>query len=105
MRDTIEIDGLTFGVTLEPDTDAGFPWDNISTFGAGTHWQRRSEAPGERVLDTNRGNDKRFYDFAGAIAQARRVGIPAPLRSRQSSKSSRTSRRGATTAGHTWALS
>ena len=77
IHDTIEIDGLTFGVTLEPDTDAGFPWDNMSTFGTVTHWERRDKAPGERILLLGR-SGARFYNFAGAVAQARREGYTGP---------------------------
>ena len=77
MRDTIEIDGLTFGVTLEPDTDAGFPWDNMDTLGTVSDWVRRDKAPGERVLLLGRSGG-RFYDYARAVAKARSEGLKGP---------------------------
>jgi len=79
MTDTIEIDGLTFGVVLEPDADAGAPWDNEDTLGNVTHWETRDKLPGERILNSSRHRTHRFYDFAGAVAKARKVeGLKGP---------------------------
>lgn len=79
MTDTIEIDGLTFGIALEPDVDAGCPWDNMDTLGTVTGWESRDKLPGERIINAERGNCKRFYDFAGAVAKARRdEGLTGP---------------------------
>lgn len=76
--DTIEIDGLTFRVTLEADQDAGEPWNNVDTLGSVSIWTSRPKASGERVLNSDRRGHKRFYDYAAAVRNARREGLTEP---------------------------
>lgn len=69
--------GLTFRIEVIHDADAGYPWDNMECLGDVSDWTSRSKAPGERVLNEGR-FQKRFYDFAGAVAKARREGATGP---------------------------
>lgn len=69
--ETFEQHGTTFLVELFPDHDAGAPWANQETFGTVSAWERRDKLPGERILNEDR-SDKRFYDFQGAMKQARK---------------------------------
>ena len=71
--DTIEIDGRTFNVTIEPDSSHGAPWEEEDGHGPVSEWTRRDKRPGERVLCEDRGS-RRYYDFAEACRIARRDG-------------------------------
>ena len=81
-RDGCEVDGLRFSVTIEPDHDAGAPWDNMDTLGTVrdvyqpgfSHLQKE---PGERVMHRERG-EAWLYDYAGAVAKARKEGMSGP---------------------------
>ena len=71
--DTIELDGRSFTVKF-PDDDFGrTPWEDDDGAGIVTDWTSRDKAPGERVLNTD-GGSKRYYDFAGTLAKAKRDG-------------------------------
>lgn len=73
--DTIsaEVDGFEITATLHHDEDAEAPWEREDGHGPVTDWTRRSKAPGEIILSTDR-ESHRFYDFAEACAIARRDG-------------------------------
>lgn len=73
MNDTIKVDGLTFRVTLEHDSDSGAPWDREDGHGPVTEWTTRSKNAGERVLARDRSH-YRYYDFAEAMKLAKRDG-------------------------------
>lgn len=70
---TFECDGEQFRADLVSDYDADAPWDREDGHGPVSDWTRRDKVPGERELCENRGN-KRYYDFQGAIAIAKRDG-------------------------------
>lgn len=72
--ETIEQDGRTYQAKTVYDHDAGAPWDNMSTFGTVTDWERRDKRPSERILNSDNRGFKRFYDFAAAVKQAKKDG-------------------------------
>lgn len=73
--DTVDLrDGYSVRVKVEYDDCAGQPWKECDGHGPVSDWRpRNSKAPGERVLVEDRGKC-RFYDFAGAVALARKDG-------------------------------
>lgn len=75
-RDTIEIDGRDFAVTIDRD-DIGEPWEWEDGHGPVSDWTMRDKAPGEMVLAEDRGF-RRYYDFAEACVIARRDGWGSP---------------------------
>ena len=66
-------DGFTLTFTSEFDQDSGAPWDEECGHGPVTDWVRRDKKAGELLLCSD-GILKRFYDFAGAMAIAKRDG-------------------------------
>lgn len=66
-------DRKAFAWKLESDDSGESPWDSCDGHGDVSDWTRRDKAPGELVLNDDRGA-KRFYDFAGACRIARRDG-------------------------------
>jgi len=61
--------GYTFGITIEPDYDAGPPWED-DWHGPVSDWRdRERKRPGERELVRDRGL-ARFYDVEAAQALA-----------------------------------
>ena len=66
-------DGFTLTFTSEYDTDLGAPWEEEDGHGPVTDWVHREKRAGEILLCSDRGA-KRFYDFAGAMAIAKRDG-------------------------------
>ena len=66
-------DGFTLTFTSEYDTGHGAPWDEECGHGPVTDWVRREKRAGELLLCSD-GILKRFYDFAGAMAIAKRDG-------------------------------
>lgn len=66
-------EGRAFRARLEVDQDMVAPWDNECGHGDVSEWTTRSKAPGELVLAES-GRLKRYYDFAGAVAIAKRDG-------------------------------
>jgi hypothetical protein len=66
------VDGFAITARIERDSDCGTPWENSDGHGAVTDWERRDKAPGELILAGSRGDSCRFYDFAGAVALAKR---------------------------------
>lgn len=73
MMDTITLNGREYRVEIEPDHDAGAPWEECDTYGPVTYWTRSAKAPGQRVLTQDRGA-YRYYDFAEACRIAQRDG-------------------------------
>lgn len=74
--DRYENYGLLFRVTIEHDEDAGAPWENSDGHGPVSDWVTRDKRPGELVLNSDRGS-RRFYDYAAAVALAKRDGWDA----------------------------
>ena len=77
---TIEVDGYTFEVTYETDTDAGVPWEQGDGNGCvrssdHAHWKGEGvsdKKPGERPLNTARNRDiQYYYDWQEACHRAR----------------------------------
>ena len=66
-------DGFTLTFTSEFDQDSSAPWDEECGHGPVTDWVRREKRAGELLLCSD-GILKRFYDFAGAMAIAKRDG-------------------------------
>jgi hypothetical protein len=71
--DTFTRGGRTFKVEFPRDDDRGAPWLEEDGHGPVTGLERREKAPGEMVLNDDRGA-KRFYDFQEAVKIARRDG-------------------------------
>lgn len=71
---TIERDGRGFEVSIYSDDDAGEPWSREDGHGPVSDWERRSKAPGEVILASDRGDRHRFYDMQDAVAIALRDG-------------------------------
>jgi hypothetical protein len=75
----LEHKGFTFNVRIMADEFHGAPWKENDYHGEVSDWRRRGydghypKAPGERLLYEDRGS-ARFYDFAGAVAKARKEG-------------------------------
>jgi hypothetical protein len=57
---------------VSPDYDASPPWEDDG-HGPVTDWTRRCKRAGEIILST-RGENCRYYDFAGAVKKAREEG-------------------------------
>lgn len=64
---------FTFRVEIEPDYDAGPPWEWSDCHGPVSEWTTRTKTPGEMVLVSYRGS-RRYYDFAEAVRIALRDG-------------------------------
>lgn len=85
MMDTIELDGLTFRVDVEPDHDMRAPWEERDGHGPvrkirdDCYRGRPVKRPGERVLTFERSHGY-AYDMQGAmrIALADRWGVANP---------------------------
>lgn len=72
--DSAEISpGLSVRVKVERDECHSAPWEECDGHGPVTDWERRDKRAGERILCTDR-SAKRFYDFAEAMAIAKRDG-------------------------------
>ncbi len=69
--------GLRLTLTTESDQCHGAPWKECDGHGPVSDWTTRDKRPGERVLARDR-HAKMFYDFAAAIAEAKRDGWDAP---------------------------
>lgn len=67
------IDGVRIVTTIEPDDCNPPPWENEDGHGPVSDWTTRSKRAGELVLNRDRGSF-RYYDFAAAVALARRDG-------------------------------
>ena len=70
---TFTLEGHEFTATLHYDQDMGPPWKEHDGHGEVSEWMSRDKRAGELVLSSDRGS-KRFYDFAGAVALARKDG-------------------------------
>lgn len=73
-RKTVTRAGRTFRVDVVADECSRAPWLEMDTLGEVTEWTTFRKAAGQRVLNEDRGA-RRFYDFAGAVAKARREGL------------------------------
>jgi hypothetical protein len=79
MRDTFQHERLTFTFRIERDEDTGAPWDEHDGHGPVSDWQSSyngqpvMKRPGQMVLIHDRGS-YRLYDFAAAVAMAKRDG-------------------------------
>jgi len=81
-NDIIEVSGLSFRVTFEPDYDCGMPWENCDMHGpvrcSNVRHGRNGETdkrPGERPLNSpDRNEYQYYYDWAGACELAKRDG-------------------------------
>ena len=73
--DTVTLkDGYSVRVNVVRDEYCGEPWKECDGHGPVSGWRPRdSKRPGERILHSDR-NSCLFYDFAGAVALARRDG-------------------------------
>jgi hypothetical protein len=71
--DTIELHGHRYQVSVDPDPDAGAPWEECDGHGVVTDWAQRAKRPGERVLANDR-HWHRYYDIAASTRIARRDG-------------------------------
>lgn len=71
MKDTFEINGVTFRVRTEYDDCHGAPWDEECGHGPVSDWTRRKKLPGELVLAEDRGY-YRYYDYAETCKIARK---------------------------------
>ena len=74
--ETIEHNGRTYRVEIEPDYDHGAPWEEEDGHGPVSEWTSRAKLPGEVIIAKDRGS-YRYYDFAGACRIARRDGWDA----------------------------
>ena len=79
--ETIEINGRTFTVELDPDDAIGSPWQEYDGCGIVSDWRHQDDtghiptSPGERVLwRASRGKDALVYDWASTIAKAKAEG-------------------------------
>ncbi len=65
------VDGFTLTATIHDDDNSGRkPWHDCG-HGPVTGWLSRAKAPGELILASD-GGSHRFYDYAAAVAIARR---------------------------------
>lgn len=71
--ETQEHAGNTYRIEWMYDQDMGAPWDEHDGHGTVSDWTTRDKRPGELVLNQDR-SLKRFYDFQGAVAQAKAEG-------------------------------
>jgi hypothetical protein len=69
--ETLTVGGTDYRVNYMYDADCS-PWDDDGR-GIVTEWESRDKHPGELILNSD-GRHKRFYDFAGSMAKARRDG-------------------------------
>lgn len=65
--------GFSIKINTRADEDADTPWENSDGHGSVSDWTVRRKRAGEITLATD-GQHRRFYDFAGAIATAKRDG-------------------------------
>jgi hypothetical protein len=65
LDDTIEINGLTFRVTVERDEDMGEPWKEHDGHGVVSNWTTRSKSPKWRD-----GPDMNVLDFIATLARS-----------------------------------
>lgn len=64
--DTFTREGITFRVKMDHDYDMGPPWEEGDDSDLVSDWTTRPKAPGERVLNRDRGS-YRYYNFAEAV--------------------------------------
>ena len=76
--DYIKAGRYSVRVRIEPDDCMLEPWKEQDGHGPVSEWRRKdSKAPGERILCEDRGQAL-FYDFAAAVALARKDGWDTP---------------------------
>ena len=69
----ISVGNLTLRFRLERDDSTEAPWITDCAHGPVSEWTTRDKEPGERLLASDR-RSSRFYDYAGAMALAKRDG-------------------------------
>ena len=74
--EVFEQEGKQFRVDYRFDESADAPWERGDMLGEVSDWTTRDKGPGERVLNTDR-SSKRYYDFAGAVKNAKEQGADA----------------------------
>lgn len=67
-------EGRTFRVDVVFDESTSAPWDEYDTLGTVSDWTRDRKPAGSKVLNEDRGSF-RYYDWAGAVAKARKEGM------------------------------
>jgi hypothetical protein len=70
---TCEVDGFKCTATVYHDDNMEPPWERDDGHGPVSDWTTRDKLPGERVIASDQSH-KRFYDFAAAVALARKDG-------------------------------
>ena len=75
--ETIEVNGRNYKVEIKDDTDCDAPWDFCTPLGEVSDWVYRDKYPSERILNTDH-SSKRFYDWGGAVREARSQGMSGP---------------------------
>ena len=73
MSDVIELNGVSYRVTIEHDDTMGAPWEEHDGHGVVSEWTRRDKAPGEVEIASDR-SSKRFYNIAATTVIAKRDG-------------------------------
>ena len=71
--DTFRHNGHSFKVTMPYDDIGEAPWEREDGHGPVSEWTRRDKRPSELVLRQD-GGSYRYYDFAAAVALAKRDG-------------------------------
>lgn len=72
--DTFEHGGREFTVRFQHDDCSDAPWEMSDGHGPVSDWTTRDKLPGERLLNSDRGRSRRFYDFAEATRVAKKDG-------------------------------
>lgn len=73
MNDTIQLNGRTYRIDVEADSDTGAPWEESDGHGIVSDWVTRDKHAGEWLLNSDR-HSKRFYDFAATMKKAKAEG-------------------------------
>lgn len=74
--DTFTHEGLTFRFEVERDDHMRAPWEEDEGHGPVSKWTTRDKRPGEMIISED-GHHRRFYNFAAAVAIAKRDGWDA----------------------------
>jgi hypothetical protein len=70
MTDTIQLNGRTYRIDVEPDQDMRAPWEEHDGHGIVSDWVTRDKHAGEWLLHSDR-HSKRFYDFEATMKLAK----------------------------------
>lgn len=69
-RSVMREHGAAYRISYYYDVVTEAPWELMDTLGAVTDWTTRAKAPGELILNSDRGS-RLFYDFQEAVKYAR----------------------------------